>query len=458
MKRNEGFVKHGCAAAVSRQSGMVLILALIALAALTISALALQRSTDTGNLIAGNTAFKQAALQDGNLGLEAGVTGLQALISAGTTGSDSNNGNYRATFNPAADYNTTALTAALPSTNVLDRSAVTGNRIRYLIERMCSSTGAASASTCRMTAGGNPLYRITARVDGPRDTLTLVQAVVDGGGAFNPECAVSTKAKLTISGTMTLSGNNRCVQSNDDVQITQKPNNMKDVYATGTVGQSDKLNGATPHPNTPAIGLPTIAPASFQTYARYWLKANGEVWDQQNNTRLAASGVQWKGWKKSGDKWEQESSNPEDGFYYIEGDAIIKDVGTSGDPWNVTIVATRHIEVPGTPYLRDYKNPANSPPQGYDNLFLVAGCDLVIKGDAKTNVNGGIMAAGDDVQVSGNPTLNGFIFATNVNCSHSLADENKFSGNVNLTFNGNANFANPWGGNAARLAWREVYQ
>src|SRR4051812_42847814 len=77
----------------TRQAGVVLIIALVVLVAMTLAAVALVRSVDTNNVIAGNLAFQQAATHSADTGIEAAITWLQANQN-GTTleSSDSTNG------------------------------------------------------------------------------------------------------------------------------------------------------------------------------------------------------------------------------------------------------------------------------------------------------------------------------------------------------------------------------
>ena len=56
------------------QSGMVLIVTLIVLAAMTLAGIALVRSVDTAVMIAGNLAFRQGATIAGDAGVEAART------------------------------------------------------------------------------------------------------------------------------------------------------------------------------------------------------------------------------------------------------------------------------------------------------------------------------------------------------------------------------------------------
>jgi len=52
------------------QRGIVIFIALIALVVMMIAGLALMRSVDTGNLIAGNLAFRQRAVHSADGGVE----------------------------------------------------------------------------------------------------------------------------------------------------------------------------------------------------------------------------------------------------------------------------------------------------------------------------------------------------------------------------------------------------
>lgn len=181
------------------QQGVVLFIALIALIALTLAGIALVRSVDTSNLIAGNIAFKQAAIQASDLGVEAAFTALSTPNTIANKTNDDLNQNYYATMQPE-DPNLpgvpAALTSAFPANNVIVNNA-TGNTIRYIIERMCSANGVVTTDICapsvidKTPVGGKSgedylalppgvSYRVTVRVDGPRNTVSLVQALLDG--------------------------------------------------------------------------------------------------------------------------------------------------------------------------------------------------------------------------------------------------------------------------------------
>ena len=83
-----------------RQSGVVLIVALIMLIAMTLAALALVRSVDTTNIIAGNLSFQQAATHAGDRGVESAIAWVE------------NNAGLLSGNVPASGYVANGLTAA----------------------------------------------------------------------------------------------------------------------------------------------------------------------------------------------------------------------------------------------------------------------------------------------------------------------------------------------------------
>ncbi len=193
----------------ARQDGVVLIVALIVLVVMTLAGIALVRSVDTTNLIAGNMAFQQAATQSGDTGVEAAVTWLQNNAgptlnldhpSAGYKASKS----YIGTDDPAAgkswDYfwnNSLPVTPYTVATANSGNQDAAGNTVSYIIQRLCNTTGAPTSATCAIVvtasaANGNSqdsgavalqysnqyYYRITAQVKGPHHSLSYVQAII----------------------------------------------------------------------------------------------------------------------------------------------------------------------------------------------------------------------------------------------------------------------------------------
>src|SRR5258705_7570907 len=87
------------------QRGVVLFIALIVLVAMTLAGLAMMRSVDTNNLIAGNLAFKSAAVSAGDAAIEA----ARAWVMSKTPGeleADQPGSGYFANWDPSFDPKT----------------------------------------------------------------------------------------------------------------------------------------------------------------------------------------------------------------------------------------------------------------------------------------------------------------------------------------------------------------
>ncbi len=176
----------------SAQRGVVLFIALIVLVAMTLAGLAMMRSVDTNNLIAGNLAFKNAATSAGDAAVEV----ARNWVMSQTPGQlQADQAGYYANWQPSFDpktFNWLANASLLGTDNF-------GNTIFYVTHRMCKQSGVSiDATDCAKvssvsvgsTKGGGsygsaPLtgsslvfYRITAMIQGPRFTVSYIQAFV----------------------------------------------------------------------------------------------------------------------------------------------------------------------------------------------------------------------------------------------------------------------------------------
>ena len=179
------------------ERGVVLVISLIVLVALTLAGIALVRSTDTANVISGNMAFRMGALQAVDTGVEsafAATTSDTGFFAAPNVAASTAEGQYFPTINdaggdgmPDVDWST------VPGTTVQD------NTVRWVVERLCSVNVSGSqseqiAESCAVVPGAynssqrggaavrnptqNTTYRATVRVEGPRNTLVIGQAIV----------------------------------------------------------------------------------------------------------------------------------------------------------------------------------------------------------------------------------------------------------------------------------------
>lgn len=202
-----------------QQRGVVLFIALIALVVMSLAAVALIRSVDTNTLIAGNLALKQSALVASDRGVETALDWLEdqavAAVDDPSVFNDDNaaEGYYSTYLLPdlddpevLKDEDTWAesQTAFAAGTGISGGTeSESGNNIRYIIQRMCrvpepdtselaadcllgdAEVGTGSRGVKDSTKAGakvdaqpSPMYRITTRVTGPKNTFSYAQTFV----------------------------------------------------------------------------------------------------------------------------------------------------------------------------------------------------------------------------------------------------------------------------------------
>jgi Tfp pilus assembly protein PilX len=174
-----------------RQSGVVLFIALIVLVAMTLAGIAIMRSVDTGVTIAGNVAFKQSTLSAADRGIDEAFKFLTDNVTTEVLNNNSSgNGYYASVFDPE-DWSEDDVWA---DAKALGEDGA-GNNVAYVIHRMCDAAGAYSGVNCAQTpkSGGEvgnsqaifgnqftstPIvyYRVTVRVQGARETMSIVQS------------------------------------------------------------------------------------------------------------------------------------------------------------------------------------------------------------------------------------------------------------------------------------------
>lgn len=174
------------------QRGVILFIALIVLVAMTLAGIGMMRSVDTNNVIAGNLAFKNAA----SSAADAAVEVARAWVMSQTPGQlEADQAGYFANWQPS--FNPKTFDWAGSGTQLGPDSY--GNTIYYVTHRMCNeSAKSVDATDCAKVAsvsvgstkgggsyGSSPLsgtsfvfYRITAKVEGPKFTVSYIQSFV----------------------------------------------------------------------------------------------------------------------------------------------------------------------------------------------------------------------------------------------------------------------------------------
>lgn len=175
------------------QQGVTILVVLVLLSVMLLGGLAFARLTEVGTLSRGNTAFREASLQAGEVGMNTAYAAVKDVAILPDENVDTGNW-YFATMQPDVDAN------GIPDVDfaLAPELIVGANRIRYVVERVCEVAAVTdSLREClvrqepQMTsarAGAELLdppnarqFRITVRVTGPKDTRSWLQLLVTKG-------------------------------------------------------------------------------------------------------------------------------------------------------------------------------------------------------------------------------------------------------------------------------------
>ncbi|MFZ3320889.1 MAG: hypothetical protein WA190_00855 [Usitatibacter sp.] len=194
-----------------RERGVVLLIALIVLVAMTLAGIGMMRSIDSGTLVAGNIGFREAAVATADTGVEAARTWLIANSNALNT--DNATAGYYSTRQDNLDLTGNMTEGGhdgvnwggsdptqLVSAYTVGTVDTSGGTVFYLIHRLCASPGPISGggqscsyavqnqtgstqsapdySSYGLSTSLQAYYRITVRVNGAKNTVSYVQAIV----------------------------------------------------------------------------------------------------------------------------------------------------------------------------------------------------------------------------------------------------------------------------------------
>ena len=268
----------------------------------------------------------------------------------------------------------------------------------------------------------------------------------------DPDCALLTRSRLNIVGDPNVNGRKGCTHSNGDTAIPGDPVLEKGATASGTMNISghptlegttpDPTSYATDHQNQAAKSIPSVRPFSFgagnvnlaaevAAVNGYRLASDGNVyqggtWDCTVNpctysgTPLTTLPLGW-GWTYTSDsdsnpaaKWDYSGGGPLDGAFFVEGWVTISSSPSSG---HATIIALNSIQVSGNPSLAPF---TTAPTHPLRNLLFVSGNDVELSGNP--NLNGAIFAH-QQFKLSGSAILNGFIIAEDGQSNWTLAPD-----------------------------------
>lgn len=150
--------------------GVILIISLIVLVAMTLGGIAIMRSVDTTTLIAGNLAFKQRAMHATDVGIAEAMAFL--LANKGILANDSAANGYYSSQD--FDWKSASEWSSKKKT-VTGGTDAAGNTVSYVINRMCTCANTPYNGLCVGTGVANQCG-----IDNPTANASTVPPPVEG--------------------------------------------------------------------------------------------------------------------------------------------------------------------------------------------------------------------------------------------------------------------------------------
>ncbi|MZH40454.1 MAG: hypothetical protein F3740_01345 [Nitrospinae bacterium] len=282
---------------------------------------------------------------------------------------------------------------------------------------------------------------------------------------YKSKAAISTEDDLTINGNPTVTGTAGIVHTNGD--MTGTSNNVSVAQTASGSCSSPCISGSA------SVSLPTINPADFKSYADFWLNSDGTITDVNG---VFNSGTQWsfaegscscpldswnhvttgnaenRGWHAGGGGSSRHMYN---GMYYSDLNIHISttdDYSDNSAPWQATILAEGDINVEAGADMINYKNGSHT--EDIQNLFMVTAEDIDFQGNFSQTVDG-VFAAKEQIELSGDADINGFVIASNEASVSGVVNANAIGGGMSINYD--ANITAPFLSNVVTiLTWQET--
>lgn len=284
---------------------------------------------------------------------------------------------------------------------------------------------------------------------------------------YHPEGAIMTGGDLEISGNAGIDGILGDVHANGDIDFSGSAASVSgNVTASGSItGDGGVSVGGDSTSGAPQATLPPVDPlemwsllspnytgavvGSNYTGSWYDLCSDGTARAPDGgapcggtvlyNAATATQAYRGWTWKSSNSTWQKDGSGEYGGVYFVDGAnaEISKSPGSASTPWQATVI-TNGVAVPGgCETINGDISVSGSPVMNgfITGLSLVAGRDLHITGNPNQSFNG-VLAAHEQVFVSGNPTLVGSLLAESAcDTPGSPVDVTSVSGSMSITYN-----------------------
>ncbi|MFQ5830041.1 MAG: hypothetical protein ACE5JD_12930 [Candidatus Methylomirabilia bacterium] len=286
------------------------------------------------------------------------------------------------------------------------------------------------------SAGPDTVLVVSTGTSGTGGAQKLIRATMTTAWVIN--YAIVTNGDLTVSGNVTVDGDCGGSHSNGNLTVSGSVDLSADATASGTFSTSGSPSiGGISGGGFPDEPIPNIDPADFLAAAKstlpadqvFQMKSDGQILDGNDNViATLSSGDTFQGWTYQSApsvNWSLSGNTGYDGTYYFEGNIDVSgSPGSSTTPWQTTLIATGDIVLSGGPDISAHLT----------NTLFVAGLDMKITGNPGAST--GLVAAHEQVQIAGNPTITGSVVAQNAASTSNTVNqpELSLSGNPTITY------------------------
>ena len=314
--------------------------------------------------------------------------------------------------------------------------------------------------TVSVQDGGSGSLRVTSTGTASNNAQAVITGLVVLG-PYVPEDAVTVDQDLTISGNATLAGSNGGVHANGNLTISSSP-----VISTNAIAYFNYTATGTPNVTGVAAGSQTIAAiplmqaSMFSASRDYLLSWDGYVYSASNLTQpLPMPNGLWNCWsyssttsvqKKKKKKhisvsgptgpaiWTLSCPSTINGTLYFQTDVSIPtSLGTTQAPWITTLIAEGSIDLTAQSLIARAPTSVDGAlfKAGTQNFLFISNEDIHIGSLSGGNLTG-VVAAYEQVNIEGNPTMYGYVVAQDGANGSGLVTADSVGGGLNLTYNG----------------------
>ncbi|KMP12702.1 hypothetical protein UR09_00485 [Candidatus Nitromaritima sp. SCGC AAA799-A02] len=280
-------------------------------------------------------------------------------------------------------------------------------------------------------------YSVVLTSTGTQGTNTVTIEAVIFRPLYQSKHALLTEGEMKVTGTgTTVTGS---AHTNANFGQSGSPIVTGGVTATGTcAGDQCSASGA------PTEDVPTPDPTAFEAYADYIFNADGTI-DQRNSDGTITTGVQgnsiFSGFSHNSQGWSVGNNQtigtdvPNQAFLYFKDDFKAGSIGSSGTPWEITIITEKSIAWTGNAYITNWKDSSHS--EDIQNVFLVAENDIKINSMDQNTM--GLIACKDQMTVGGGASFTGSMIAKNLGTTDNTVqgDALKVHGGITIVYDNN---------------------